>query len=141
LIALGVTPVLYALYAIIATIIAVRAKAPLKLKISTPLLVLVALPFMNYAALKFGEAGMDVLKWVLFSESVQADHTNIKLQRSLPPLIVALVPGQQRSLDKLKAMRVDLSNQVASLINDFGPKIYDDFNEVHFLSWIIIDVN
>jgi hypothetical protein len=28
---------------------------------------LVALPFMNYAALKFGEAGMDVLKWVTFA--------------------------------------------------------------------------
>jgi hypothetical protein len=61
---------------------------------------------------------------------VQTGHTNIKFQRSLPPLIVALVPGQQRSLDKLKAMRIDLSNQVASLINDFGPKLYDDFNEV-----------
>jgi hypothetical protein len=70
---------------------------------------------------------------------VQAGHTNIKLRRSLPPLIVALVPGQQRSLDKLKAMRIDLSNQVASLINDFGPKLYDDFNEVrcfHGSLWI-----
>jgi len=71
---------------------------------------------------------------------VQTGDTNIKPQRSLPPLIVALVPGQQRSLDKLKAMRIDLSNQVASLINDFGPKLYDDFNEVrsfHGISWIL----
>ncbi|KAH9484305.1 putative acyltransferase [Psilocybe cubensis] len=114
LIALGVTPVLYALYALMATIIAIRAKAPLKWKILTPVLVIVALPFMNYAALKFGEAGMDVLK-------------------SLPPLIVALIPGQQRSLDKLKAMRIDLSNKVASLINDFGPKLYDDFDQARIL--------
>lgn len=64
LIALGVTPVLYAFYAIIATFIAIRAKAPLKWKIWTPFLVIVALPFMNFAALKFGEAGMDVLKSV-----------------------------------------------------------------------------
>ncbi|KAF8959055.1 glycerol-3-phosphate O-acyltransferase [Flammula alnicola] len=114
LIAMGVTPVLYAFYAILATAIAVRAKAPLKWRIWTPFLVAVSLPFMNYAALKFGEAGMDVLK-------------------SLPPLIIALVPGQQRSLDKLKATRIDLSNQVASLINDFGPKLYDDFNEARIL--------
>lgn len=65
---------------------------------------------MNFAALKFGEAGMDVLK-------------------SLRPLIVALVPGQQRSLDKLKTMRTQLSNEVVDVINDFGPKLYEDFNE------------
>jgi glycerol-3-phosphate O-acyltransferase/dihydroxyacetone phosphate acyltransferase len=62
LIAMGVTPVLYTLYAIIATLVAIRANAPLKWRIWTPFLVVVSLPFMNYAALKFGEAGMDVLK-------------------------------------------------------------------------------
>ncbi|TFK29910.1 glycerol-3-phosphate O-acyltransferase [Coprinopsis marcescibilis] len=114
LIALGVTPVLYTLYAIIATLIAVRAKASLPWRIFTPFLTVFSLPFMNYASLKFGEAGMDVLK-------------------SLPPLIVALIPGQQRYLDRLKAMRDGLSNEVASLINDFGPRLYDDFNEARIL--------
>ena len=87
---------------------------------------------MNYAALKFGEAGVDVLKYVchltIYSSN---DLMNV---RSLRPLIVALVPGQQRSLDKLKAMRVQLSNEVADLINDFGPTLYEDFNEV--CSWL-----
>ncbi|KAF9532948.1 glycerol-3-phosphate O-acyltransferase [Crepidotus variabilis] len=114
LIALGVTPVLFVFYAIVATIIAVRAQAPLKWRIVTPFVVLTTLPFMNYAALKFGEAGMDVLK-------------------SLPPLIVALLPGQQKSLDKLKAMRINLANEVASLINDFGPKVYQNFDESRIL--------
>ena len=50
--------------------------------------------------------------------------------RSLRPLIVALAPGQQRSLDKLKAMRIHLANEVADLINEFGPKMYDNFDEV-----------
>jgi glycerol-3-phosphate O-acyltransferase/dihydroxyacetone phosphate acyltransferase len=27
-------------------------------------------------------------------------------------------------------MRVQLSNQVSDLINDFGPTLYQDFNEV-----------
>ncbi|PFH54384.1 hypothetical protein AMATHDRAFT_135688 [Amanita thiersii Skay4041] len=114
LIALGVTPVLYTFYAFLATIVAIRAGAPLKWKILTPLLVFVALPIMNYAALKFGEAGMDVLK-------------------SLRPLVIALIPGQQRSLDQLKSMRIQLSNEVASLINDFGPRLYVDFNESRIL--------
>lgn len=61
---MGVAPVLYSFYAVAATIIAVRSNASLKWRILTPLLVIISLPFMNYAALKFGEAGMDVLKSV-----------------------------------------------------------------------------
>ena len=45
---------------------------------------------------------------------------------------MALIPGQQRSLEKVKAMRIDLANQVASLINELGPKLYEDFNEVGY---------
>lgn len=51
----------------------------------------------------------------------------------MPPLIVALIPGQQRSLDNLKATRLDLANQVCSVINDFGPKIYEDFDQARIL--------
>ncbi|KAG6818143.1 hypothetical protein H0H87_000048 [Tephrocybe sp. NHM501043] len=114
LISLGVAPLLYTFYAFLATYIAIRAKASISWRIATPFLVFVALPFMNYAALKFGEAGMDVLK-------------------SLRPLVVALVPGQQRSLDQLKRLREELSNEVADLINDFGPKLYEDFDEWRIL--------
>lgn len=66
LISLGVAPVLYLLYAFLATLIAIRANATTKWKIMTPLIVFMALPFMNIAALKFGEAGMDVLKYLSF---------------------------------------------------------------------------
>lgn len=64
LIALGVTPVLYSVYAVLATIISIKASLHLQWRIATPFLVITSLPFMNYAALKFGEAGMDVLKYV-----------------------------------------------------------------------------
>ncbi|KDQ60853.1 hypothetical protein JAAARDRAFT_190990 [Jaapia argillacea MUCL 33604] len=114
LISLGATPVLYGFYAFLAFIVASKANAPLKWRICTPFLVLMALPFIGYAALKFGEAGMDVLK-------------------SLRPLVVALVPGQQRVLAKVKAMRIELSNELAETINQFGPKIYSDFNENRIL--------
>lgn len=43
---------------------------------------------------------------------------------------MSLVPGQQRSLNKLKDMRTQLSNEVVDVINDFGPKLYSGFNEV-----------
>jgi len=36
----------------------------LKWRLLMPFLTLTALPIMNYASLKFGEAGVDVLKWV-----------------------------------------------------------------------------
>ncbi|KAI8998717.1 glycerol-3-phosphate O-acyltransferase [Trametes punicea] len=114
LVALGVTPVLYTFYAILATVVAIKAGAPLRWRIWTPFIVLMVLPFIGYAALKFGEAGMDVLK-------------------SLRPLVVALIPGQQRSLDRLKRMREDVANELAEVINEFGPKLFEDFDQMRIL--------
>jgi glycerol-3-phosphate O-acyltransferase/dihydroxyacetone phosphate acyltransferase len=62
LISLGVAPVLYSFYAAIATILVIKAKCPWKWRLITPPLTIAALPAIGYAALKFGEAGMDVLK-------------------------------------------------------------------------------
>ena len=64
LISLGVAPVLYTTYAVIATLIVIRADAPTYWRIWTPFLSFLLLPSMSYAALKFGEAGMDILKYV-----------------------------------------------------------------------------
>ena len=64
LVSLGVAPVLYAFYAFLATVVAFKADAPTKWIILTPFVVIFSLPFIGYAALKFGEAGMDVLKCV-----------------------------------------------------------------------------
>ncbi|KAH9934780.1 uncharacterized protein B0H18DRAFT_978214 [Fomitopsis serialis] len=54
----------------------------------------------------FGEAGVDVLK-------------------SLPPLIVTLIPGQSHSLDRLKAMRVQVTDELIEIVNEFAPKLYE----------------
>ncbi|TRM57587.1 glycerol-3-phosphate O-acyltransferase [Schizophyllum amplum] len=115
LVALGVAPLLYGLWACLAIWLAIRTGAPMKWRIATPFIVTVALPFMNYAALKFGEAGMDVLK-------------------SLRPLVVSLLPGQQRSLERLKNMREELADEVTDIINDFGPKLYSDFDKRRILA-------
>ncbi|TFY74185.1 hypothetical protein EWM64_g9828, partial [Hericium alpestre] len=115
LISLGIAPLLYGFYAFLAAVVAIRADVPWQWRIWAPIQVIVALPFIGFAALKFGEAGMDVLK-------------------SLPPLVVALLPGQQRSLNRLKRMRLELSNELAEVINEFGPKMYEDFDKFRMLA-------
>ena len=64
LISLVMTPALYVFYAIVGTIVAVKADLPSNWILWTPFFVILALPCIGYAALKFGEAGMDVLKFV-----------------------------------------------------------------------------
>jgi glycerol-3-phosphate O-acyltransferase/dihydroxyacetone phosphate acyltransferase len=62
LISLGFAPVLYGFYTFVATVVATKAGASLQWRILTPLVLLATLPFIGFAALRFGEAGMDVLK-------------------------------------------------------------------------------
>ena len=50
--------------------------------------------------------------------------------RSLRPLIVTLVPGQQKELNKAKMMREELQADVSATIEEFGPKMHEDFDEV-----------
>ncbi|KAI0704342.1 hypothetical protein BC835DRAFT_1403961 [Cytidiella melzeri] len=114
LISVGLTPLLFGFYAFLATVVLIKADAPRSLIIWTPFYVIASLPFISYAALRFGEAGMDVLK-------------------SLRPLVIALVPGQQRHLDQVKQMRLQLSNQLTEVINEFGPKVFEDFDETRIL--------
>lgn len=114
LISLGFAPFLYTFYAIMATIISGRMGVSRRWKMWTPFITIATLPFFGYSALKFGEAGLDVAK-------------------SLRPLVIALLPGQQRSLNRLKAMREAISQEVNEVINEFGPKLYDDFDSFRIL--------
>jgi glycerol-3-phosphate O-acyltransferase / dihydroxyacetone phosphate acyltransferase len=47
--------------------------------------------------------------------------------------VVSLVPGQQRSLEQVKKMRQELSNELMEVINEFAPKLYKDFDQVSFV--------
>ncbi|KAF8323193.1 glycerol-3-phosphate O-acyltransferase [Clavulina sp. PMI_390] len=114
LVSAGFAPILYIVYAIIAGVLAGRYDFSYKYRLWAPFITTAALPFLGYSALKFGEAGLDVFK-------------------SLRPLIISLLPGQQRSLNRLKAMREQLSVDVNNLINNFGPKLYEDFDEFRIL--------
>ncbi|KAG8835870.1 hypothetical protein FRC17_000420 [Serendipita sp. 399] len=114
LVSLGAAPILYSFYAVLATVVAVKAGAPMKWRIWTPFLTIAGLPIVGYFALKFGEAGMDVLK-------------------SLRPLVISLIPMQDKQLDKLKEMRRELQKEVSETIEEFGPKLYEDFDEWRML--------
>jgi glycerol-3-phosphate O-acyltransferase / dihydroxyacetone phosphate acyltransferase len=69
LISLVMTPALYMFYALVASLVAVKADMPLNQILWTPFLTFLALPCIGYAALKFGEAGVDVLKSVVLFTS------------------------------------------------------------------------
>ncbi|KAG8800580.1 hypothetical protein FRC18_007989 [Serendipita sp. 400] len=114
LVSLGAAPVLYSFYSVLATVVAIKAGAPMKWRIWTPFLTMAGLPILGYFALKFGEAGMDVLK-------------------SLRPLVISLIPTQDKQLDRLKAMRRELQKEVSETIEEFGPKLYEDFDDVSLL--------
>ncbi|KAH7107845.1 glycerol-3-phosphate O-acyltransferase [Auriculariales sp. MPI-PUGE-AT-0066] len=115
LISLVVVPFLYSAYAALATIIAIKSGMPMKWRIWAPFLVLSVLPAMSYAALKFGEAGMDVLK-------------------SLPPLMLSLMPGQSKQLDRVKKMREKLSEELTEVIDLYGPQLYENFEAYRMLT-------
>lgn len=41
-----------------------------------------------------------------------------------------MIPGQEKQLEKLKEMRLELQKEVCETIDEFGPKLYEDFDEV-----------
>lgn len=114
LVSLAVVPTLYVVYAIIATVYAYKhdlAKGWLKW---VPLVTFCVLPALGYAALKFGEAGMDVLK-------------------SLRPLFISIVPGNQHEIKKLRKMREDITEEISSVVDEFGPKMFDNFDRTRMM--------
>lgn len=56
------TPLLYTIYAIIASVIAYKKNAPPVVLHWMPVWIFVGMPFLAMSSLKFGEAGMDVFK-------------------------------------------------------------------------------
>ena len=106
LVALGMAPPLYALYAVFTVWLAYRYQMPRAVKLWTPIATFALLNTAGYSALRFGESGMDVYK-------------------SLRPLLLSLIPGNARYLERLQTMRRDLTIQLAQTIDEFGPQMYE----------------
>lgn len=69
---------------------------------------------ITFAALRFGEVGMDIFK-------------------SLRPLLLCLTPTSSFSIQKLRLRRAELSAQVTDLINTLGPEMFDDFDKTRLV--------
>lgn len=71
-------------------------------------------PGLSFAALRFGEIGMDIAK-------------------SLRPLLLSLNPSSGNTLVKLRKKRVELATEVTNLINELGPEMFPDFESRRIL--------
>ena len=72
-------------------------------------------PAITFAALRFGEIGMDIAK-------------------SLRPLVLCLNPSSGNTFVKLRKRREKLATEVTDLINELGPELFPDFDAQRIIS-------
>ncbi|KAK4200860.1 hypothetical protein QBC40DRAFT_67188 [Triangularia verruculosa] len=70
---------------------------------------------LTFAALRFGEVGMDILK-------------------SLRPLALCINPASSYNIAKLRERRAELKAQVTDIINTIGPEMFPDFEHSRLLA-------
>ena len=119
LVSLGLAPLLYATYTVLLTWWTYRNRIQGYVPEWVPLwtVVIVSMVFcisITFAALRFGESGMDILK-------------------SLRPLILSLNPSSANTLVQLRAKRATLSAEVTDLINTLGPEMFPDFDHARII--------
>lgn len=69
---------------------------------------------ITFAALRFGEVGMDIFK-------------------SLRPLVLCLFPMSTYNIHNLRERRAELSAEVTDLINTLGPEMFPDFDKTRLV--------
>lgn len=114
LVSMALAPALYTLYTIILAVWTYNNRfqgiipqwIPIKLVVLAGFIVF---PMITFAALRFGEIGMDIAK-------------------SLRPLVLCLIPTSGNTLVKLRRRREDLAAEVTNLINTLGPEMFPDFD-------------
>ena len=72
-------------------------------------------PTITFAALRFGEVGMDIIK-------------------SLRPLIMCINPSSSYNIHQLRERRAELSAQVTEVINTLGPEMFPDFEHTRLVA-------
>ncbi|KAI9473901.1 MAG: hypothetical protein EXX96DRAFT_579809 [Benjaminiella poitrasii] len=107
LVGLVLLPTLYALYSLIMFIVVLQTDMAFKWKLILPLATWSLLPFVSYASLRFGEIGHDILK-------------------SIQPTVMALL--DPKGAETLRQSREKLSSNITELINEYGPKVFSDFD-------------
>lgn len=119
LVALGLAPTVYHIYSIIIVTRVwydrfwglVPEALPLWL---VYLLVWPAIIGITFAALRFGEVGMDIFK-------------------SLRPLVLCIFPSSGYNIHRMREQRASLSAQVTEVINELGPEMFSDFEKTRLV--------
>jgi glycerol-3-phosphate O-acyltransferase/dihydroxyacetone phosphate acyltransferase len=114
LVSLALAPALYTFYTLLLTYWTYRNRVQGYMPDYVPLWAVVVFgyiffPTITYAALRFGETGMDIAK-------------------SIRPLFIALSPAHGNMLVRIRERRAALSSQVTELINTLGPEMFPDFD-------------
>ena len=120
LVALAFAPLLYGLYTVLLTYWTYRNRVQGYVPSWVPLWMVVVFgfvvfPSITFAALRFGETGMDILK-------------------SLRPLVLSLNPTSANTLVKLRETREKLSAEVTEVINTLGPEMFPDFDHIRIVA-------
>lgn len=116
LVALGVCPLTYLIYASLAVFISVKYQnADLYEAILVFIKSLLCLPIISYIAIRFGENGVDFYK-------------------SLKPLFLACLPNGRRETEKLRTERLNLQRDIYNLIDEYGPRLIENFDSIRLVS-------
>ena len=120
LVALAFAPVLYNFYTVGLAIWTYRNRVQGYMPDWVPLWAVflvgyVLFPAITFAALRFGEVGMDIVK-------------------SLRPLVLSLNPSSSNTIHKLRERRAKLSAEVTDLINTLGPEMFPDFDAARIVA-------
>ncbi|KAG0168636.1 hypothetical protein DFQ28_006431 [Apophysomyces sp. BC1034] len=107
LVGLVLLPTLYGLYSLAVLLFSLRTEWSWTKKLLLPLATWNLLPFISFCSMRFGENGVDVYK-------------------SLRPLYMALVDPD--STANMRQTREKLSQDITELINEYGPKVFSDFD-------------
>ncbi|RDW88980.1 putative CTR1 suppressor protein [Coleophoma cylindrospora] len=120
LVALALAPILYNFYTIILTYWTYRNRVQGYVPEWVPLWAVwifgyIIFPAVTFAALRFGEVGMDIVK-------------------SLRPLVLCLNPSSNNTVHKLRQERARLSAEVTDVINTLGPEVFPDFDSARIIA-------
>ncbi|KAI9744774.1 MAG: hypothetical protein M1818_001699 [Claussenomyces sp. TS43310] len=120
LVAMAFAPLLYNFYTILITYWTYRNRVQGYIPQWVPLWLVVLtgytiFPIITFAALRFGEVGMDIAK-------------------SLRPLMLCINPSSNNTIHRLRKRRAELSVQVTDLINTLGPEMFPDFDAARIVT-------
>jgi len=118
LVTLGICPLIYIMYSLIVVYIYIKtSEKPTSIlqNINVFFKAFTFIPFISYLSIRFGETGIDSYK-------------------SLQPLFLACLPNGRRETEKLRTERLNLQREINNLIDEYGPKLIENFDSIRLVS-------